>query len=354
MNRSRLERLERFLRSAQSLCDASQPLYHAARAQLPAVTGLSRENVVWALDNALEVDEVNWDLNRLCERTPECQRAHVLLSSNVFVAALRAIAIAIAAAPEVHVRPSRREPLMVELLAEAAPGQFQIEEQLQPLAGDHVWLYGSDETLLQLRESLPETAFLHAHGNGYGVVLVRDDEVGELDRCRSLANAIVTDVVPFDQRGCLSPRVVLVEGERVRAEWLWRALVIAMTEREQQIPVGELSADERADINRYRDTLRVAGEVLAAGSGVVSFEMHDLPWILPPVGRVLHVRTTANAIEDLKPEAAKLTTIGVASPTTKRARELQQIFPHVRIAELGRMQRPRLDGPVDLRNIDVA
>ena len=351
MSDSRLERLERFLRSARSLCDASGPLYHAARAELPAVTGLSSENVAWALDNAFELDPADWDLTRLLERTPECQRAHVLLSSNVFVAALRATAIAIAAAPEVHVRPSRREPLMVELLARAAPGQFQVEERLHPLAGDHVWAYGSDETLLQLCQSVPDGVIVHAHGSGYGVVVVQDDEMRELDQCRSLANAIVTDLVPFDQRGCLSPRVVLVEQNRMCAERLWYALAVAMSERERQIPIGELSADERVDINRYRDTLCIAGEILSAGSGFVSFETQNLPWILPPIGRVLHVRTTATAIEDLKPQATKLTTIGLSSINTDRARALSNAFPHARIAELGRMQRPRLDGPVDLRTL---
>ncbi len=347
----RLERLERFLRSAATLCEPSHRLYHAAREQLRASTGLSNENVAWALDNALELDPADWDLQRLCERTPQCQRAHVLLSANVFVAALRAIAIAVAAAPEVHIRPSRREPLMVELLARAAPGQFKIVERLQPWPGDHVWAYGSDETLAQLRQTLAETVVVHEHGSGYGVIVVRDSELRNQHDRESIARAIIDDTVPFDQRGCLSPRVVVVERDRLLARALWQSLAVAMTERERQIPIGMLSDDERAEILRYRDTLCVAGEVLNAGNGLVSFEAQSLPWILPPIGRILHVRTSEDAIEDLKPEAAKLTTIGLGSMATERVRVLQRAFPHVRIAELGRMQRPRLDGPVDLRSV---
>ena len=351
MTDSRLERLDRFLRSAAALCDASHRLCRAARAQLPAVTGLSNENVAWALDNALELHPADWDLQRLCERTPECQRAHVLLSANVFVAALRAIAIAIAAAPEVHVRPSRREPLMVELLAQAAPGQFHVEQQLWPLPGDHVWAYGSDETLLELRQGFPENVVVHGHGSGYGVVVIRDDELRDSDQCRLLARAIAADLAPFDQRGCLSPRVVLVERDRLLAKSLWQSLAAEMAEREQQIPIGQLSADERAEIVRYRDTLCVSGEVLSAGHGLVSFETQISPWVLPPIGRVVHVRTASDAIGDLKPEAAELTTIGLHSTNTEQARALQNAFPLVRMAELGRMQRPRLDGPVDLRSV---
>jgi hypothetical protein len=348
---ARIERVERFLRSARALCDAAHPLYDAARAQLPAVTGLSAQNVAWALDNALELRETDWDLERLCERTPECARAHVLLSANVFVAALRAIAIAVAAAPEVHVRPSRREPLMVELLAQSAPGQFCIEEELRPIPGDHVWAYGSDETLARLKQALPADIVLHGHGNGYGVVVVWDDEVRSDRALERLAYDVVTDLVPFDQRGCLSPRVVLVQQEPSAARGLWRLLATAMIERGRQIPAGMLSHEERSDIVRYRDTLCVAGAVLSAGSGLVSLEIEELPWILPPTGRVLHVRPTMNAIEDLAPHATMITTIGVASRTSERAIAIEHAFPSARVAEIGRMQCPKLDGPVDLRGL---
>ena len=351
MTNPRLERLERFLRSARALCDVTHPLYKAARIQLPTATGLSSENVAWALDFALEVRPSDWDLNLLCERTPQCERAHVLLSANVFVAALRAVAIAIAAAPEVHVRPSRREPLMLDFLARAAPGQFQLDRELRPEPGDHVWLYGSDETLLQMKRTLAPNVVIHEHGSGYGIVIVHDDELCASASRQKVARAIVEDVVPFDQRGCLSPRVVLVEQDRRIARSLWQALAAELIIRESEIPLGELNDDERAEIVRYGDTLCVAGEVLGAGCGLVSFEAQSLPWILPPIGRVLHVRTTSNAIEDAKHQAAALTTIGLVTTGDDRARRVQQAFPHARIAKLGFMQRPKLDGPVDLRKV---
>ena len=351
MTNQRIARVQRFLESAQALRQTEHPLFSRARAQLPGATGLSKENVNWALDNALEVHSSSWDLELLCYRTPECHRAHVLLSANVFVAALRAIAIAISASPEVYVRPSRREPTMVELLAQAAPGHFHVVDELRPLPGDHCWAYGNDNTLFQLRRSLARDVVFHGHGSGYGIVIIKVDELQDnaLDK---LARSIAEDVAPFDQRGCLSPRIVLVEKNREAARRLWRMLAKEMTEREIQMPVGDISVDERADVHRYHDTLCVAGEVLSAGSGLVSFETQALPWILPPIGRVLHIRTARDAIEDALPHAAMLTTIGLNSTKSKCATRLQQVFPQVRIAKLGYMQRPKLDGPVDLRNLN--
>ncbi len=351
MTSQRIARLQRFLDSARVLCQPGHPLFRRARAELPGATGLSPENVVWALENALEIQPSAWDLDLLCSRTPECRRAHVLLSANVFVASLRAIAIAIAAAPQVCVRASRREPLMAELLAQAAPEQFQLVDELQANPGDHYWAYGNDVSLRQIRLSLNRDVVFHAHGSGYGIVVITDTEIDDEQSSRQIARALVEDVVPFDQRGCLSPRIVLVQGSSEAARLLQRTVADEMKKREAQIPLGDISREERAQIARYRDTLCMAGEVLDAGSGWVSLETQILPWILPPIGRILHIRPTKNAIEDALAHAAKLTTIGVGSTEASTASRLQTAFPNVRIAKLGQMQRPKLDGPVDLRNL---
>jgi len=346
----RIERVKRFLRAAATLCNRDYPQYQEVRDTLSRATGLSPENVEWAFENAFEVHPASWDLEALCRRTPECGRAHVILSANVFVGALRAIAIAIAAAPEVHVRASRREPQMLEWLARVAPGQFELAGELTPSAGDHVWAYGSDETLRELRTKLAANTVVHGHGHGYGIVVLVEDELRRATSLRAIADAIASDTTAFDQRGCLSPRIVLVQAELPMARELAQALAAALATRENVIPRGQLSDDERAEIVRFRDTLCVAGEVFPAGCGCVSFELQPLAWFLPPVGRVLHVKPTGNAIEAARAESAQLTTIGVADPTSDYAARVRRAFPGARLAAIGHMQRPRLDGPVDLRH----
>ena len=350
---SRRQRVEEFLRSARVLADPSHPLFLEAVNRLPTLTGLSTENVKWALANALEVRPDTWDLELLLQRVPECGRAHVLLSANVFVGALRAIALGIAASSEVHVRPSRREPQMVQLLAKAAPGKFAIDEELRVAPGDHVWAYGSDETLRHLRESLPAAAVLHAHGHGFGVVVLTEGEVYDAAALEPIARAIAVDSAAFDQRGCLSPRVVMIEGGPSPVRQFSNSLAAALAERERAIQRGSLTDDERADVARFRDTLCIAGTVLDAGSGLVSFECENLPWFLPPAGRVLHVKTALDVVEGLREVAAQLTTIGVSSLQSAIAMRLKREFPQVRLAQLGYMQQPMLDGPVDLRQLSL-
>jgi hypothetical protein len=350
MSGLRLERVRRLLDCARALTDAGSELRKQALLSLPRVTGLSEQNVVWALDHALEINAADDDLARLCASTPVAPRAHVLLSANVFVAALRAIAIGLACAPSVFVKPSRREPEMVRLLAQAAPGQFEVVEALDPTAGDHVWAYGSDETMAQLPRAWPEGVTLHAHGSGFGVVALDASDLGTIGTIDELARELAVDVAAFDQRGCLSPRVVVVHENTRGTELLWRALALAMAERERAIPLGTLTTQERAQVRRFRDTLCMVGRVLPAGSGLVSLETQPLPsWILPPIGRVLHVRTATDAIAELRAQSSAITTIGVSGSNGGWAARLHQELPTARIAAVGSLQCPALDGPVDLR-----
>lgn len=349
MTATRLDRVKHFLQSARVIREHSHPLFLEAIQALPAVTGLSRPNVQWALDNAFEVDPETWDLDLLLRRVPECRCAHVLLSSNVFVGALRAIALGLAASAEVHVRPSRREPQMLELLAKAAPGQFDIVSELRILPGDHVWAYGRDETMAELRRRLPAGAVLHAHGDGFGIAALAAHEISQTEERERVARAIAVDTVAFDQRGCLSPRVVIIEGSPTVVGEFSRALAMALEEREHSIPRGAFSHDELADLARYRDTLWMAGTVLGAGSGLVTFEHESLPWTLPPAGRALHVKSCTNAVACLQPMAAKITNVGVGDIESEFADRIRSVVPQARIVELGMMQRPKLDGPADLR-----
>src|SRR5205823_3120608 len=76
------------------------------------------------------------------------------------------------------------------------------------------------------------------------------------------ARALADDVVPFDQRGCLSPRVALVEGDDARAEEFARALHAALSTIEREIPLGTLDDDERAAAARYAQMMPFAGALL--------------------------------------------------------------------------------------------
>src|SRR5688572_14477533 len=108
--------MKRLIDGARRIADAREPLGRRAREALRASTGLSAAGVEFALARCLEARPSVSELRRMCAAVAPAPRVHVLLASNVFVAAHRAIALALAQSARVEVRPSRREPEMARLL----------------------------------------------------------------------------------------------------------------------------------------------------------------------------------------------------------------------------------------------
>jgi hypothetical protein len=312
---------------------------------LPESTGLSPQNVELALSECLETSPSDAELRELCACTPLAPSAHVLLAGNVFVAAHRAIAIALAAAERVCVRSSRREQHMARLL-QLAGAPFELVDELRPAPGDHIWAYGSDATLAALRTAFDPGVVFHGHGSGFGVALVGTSEREALPEA---ADALARDVVPFDQRGCLSPRVAIVLGGAELTRDFGRLLAASLTEWERRVPRGRLSSGEMATEVRYRDALAYAIEVLPAGSGIVSVDADaQLSSIVPPAGRNVHVLGASDVRAVLTGWAPHIAALGVHGAESS-APELLECVPGARISRLGRMQRPPFDGPVDQR-----
>jgi hypothetical protein len=306
-------------------------------------TELSREGLDFALKRCLEANPSEAELEALLDSIAEAPRAHVLLSANVFVAAHRAIALALAASPSVFVRASRREPVMAELLLDGASGSFELTPELAPRTGDQLWAYGSDETLREVARTLAPGVSLHAHGTGFGIGVI-DGALADAELETRLAK-FAEDIALFDQRGCLSPRALLVQGNGACAFDLARELAARMTALESAIPRGRLSADESAEITRYRENAAFCGELFAAGSGFVSLGSE---FVLAPIGRNVHVLAVTAPVRTLTPFAEFITTYAVEGKPELRA-ALAEALPGARACAFGDMQTPPFDGPVDRR-----
>lgn len=343
----RVERVLRFLQAGQRLADAADPLGTRARELLPRSTGLSAEGVVHALEHCLERCPAPAELERLVADTPRAPRAHVSLPANVFTAPLRAIALALAASPRVFVRASRREPVMTRLLSEASSGQFECVDELRPEPGEPVWAYGSDQTLGRIEGKLPAGVLLHGHGFGFGLGLL--DEVG-LATATQGAEQLARDVIAFDQRGCLSPRVVLVKAPLPAVHAFADELAAALSSLQAQVPLGKLDPGECADVIRFRETMTFASErcldLGPAGSIAVLEDAGRL--VIPPVGRQVLVVCHARPLEQAAKLAPQLTQLGVACAKELEC-ELGRALPDARVTSLGTMQCPPLDGPADRR-----
>jgi len=336
-----VERVRALVEGARIIADRTSSLGSRARSELVRATGLSLEGVELALAECLETHVSEREIADFCAGVEPVERSLVLLSANVFVAAHRALALGLAGSARVMVRPSRREPVFARLLAEAAPGLFEIVAELAPAPGDAVWAYGSDETLDAVRKSLPAGVRFHAHGSGIGVAVV-----DALNASRDAARALALDVVPFDQRGCLSPRAVVFVGSDAEAHGFARLVAEELAALSRSVPLGTLDSDEAADATRFRDAVTVAGAVFPAGPGTVGVGGARL--VVAPVGRNLHVVPCDDPTRLLGASARSIAALGIATEGGLAAR-LREALLETRPSALGRMQRPPFDGPVDRR-----
>lgn len=344
MSRSTSERVA----SVRALLAAARAVVEKRSELVPGIvesTGLSAQGVELAFTRHLERDATDAELEALVARAGDAPRVVVVLSANVFVGALRAIAIAMAAAPEVIVRPSRRDPTLARALVAAArePALLLDEDfDVGTLDAGEIHVYGKDETIAQIRARA--RVRVRGHGSGMGVAWIS----ASADLAKS-ASALAEDVVVFDQRGCLSPRVAFVEGNAERAQAFGEALHAELERLELSIPRGVLPAEERAASDRYVATMTYACRALVGQKHAVGVAPPGAPIILPPPYRHVHVAACLSADHArplLAPLARSIVALGTDDPASGRA-----IAPAwARLSELGRMQRPPLDGPVDMRD----
>lgn len=327
---------------------AADRLRHDAAliAPLRACTGLSDAGVRLALERHLErdVDEARSGLAH--SRFARTNEATVILSANVFVAAFRAILVAATSADLVRVRASRREPVFAAALIRAAHElgadwlQLDADRELHTLR-DVVHVYGRAETVQAVQNGVPRDVTVYAHGPGFSAVWLSPDAALE-----PAAVLVADDMVPFDQRGCLSPRLTFVEEEG-RALTFAAALHAELERREASVPRGQLDEHERAEWHRYAATWTMAGQAVhETKRHLVVVAAAEAPPAIAPIGRAMHVVAAPSAAyvgAALARVSSRL--VALASDAPARLPPLQ----HVRLARLGQLQRPPMDGPVDLR-----
>jgi hypothetical protein len=339
----RLERVRRLVEGARRLADPEDELGIAVRESLRSTTGLSPAGIEAGLRDSLETQPSGSELQALCASVAAAPRVWVLLSANVFVAAHRAIACALAASPEVYVRPSRREPAFATALHAATGDLFRLVDELAPAPGDHVHAYGSDETLAELEQHLSPGVELWGHGSGFGAVAVY--QADDLD---ALARGIALDTILFEQRGCASPRLIALASE-VNTQSFASALRRQLERLAREVPPADLPSAEIADLRWFREVASFVAEAQRSSGPASVFFQHDpaLP-LIPPGARNLVVFTCTDPASALHAFGSSLTCVAVAGGP-EHFEAVERVLPRVRVCQPGRMQRPPFDGPLDLR-----
>lgn len=226
------------------------------------------------------------------------------------------------------------------------------DESIESVAFKHadvVVAYGGMETIKSIRNRLPPTKRLIAHGHKISIGIV--DSHCDL---KEASDKLATDVAMFDQQGCMSPHIVFVIGKREDAEEFVTALSESLDGVSQKLKAGRFVMERAATIHSYRMVYTMAGEDVIAVNGSVDWTiillgqpLHSSLFLnhmmCPP--RAVFVRNAENIAdlkEELDPFRDFLSTAGCVV-CERCERELVDMLVTVgisRVCELGRMQLP--------------
>lgn len=358
-------------RAARTLLDPSSPLGKQARASLPARTELSPEMIEWALTTTLET--VTEDALAACltahrralgghEHVPARLHA-VVLSSNLFTACVKPIVWSLLLRAPIALKVSLRDEGFAELfalavlLADEAVGEAILcarfgrdEEELTRRlfsGADAVSIYGSDATVTAVRALAPADAEVIPHGHGLGAIFVGRAALGADVDLSPLLRGIALDVAAYDQRGCLSPQLVLVErGGAVTPRELARRLSIeGLAGLATRLPRGALPVERSTVQVQWRRASEALGELFEGDGWAVAFD--DEGPIRPCPG----ARNVAvHAVRDAEHAAELLRPLGVHLKCLASTEPLPLPLPlSPRRCAPGAMQRPTLLDPHDGR-----
>ena len=120
-------------------------------------------------------------------------------------------------------------------------------------ACDLVLAYGSDQTITALRALCPPGTPLLGYGHrvSFGLLMQGADEEAEA------ARGFATDVLLYDQGGCLSPQTIFVEGDRGRTQSFAARLADALAAAVPDYPLPHRAPHAAARVREARQLARM-------------------------------------------------------------------------------------------------
>lgn len=351
-------------KAARQLLDEQSALGAELREALLLSTRLSLPVIEYGLHTTLKLFEPETLLALYATRSGErLPRAVVtVLAGNVFSAAARPLLFPLLCGTPVLAKAASADDVLPRYLKcalhEADPrlgdacavttfsrGERHLERALLEDA-ELVAIYGSDETIADLRPRLSAKTSIVARGHGLGAMFISRGCLTGQPAARALAARAAIDVAAYDQRGCLSPHVAIVEaGGNVDARQFAGLLAEALDAASNELPRGTVEAPDAAAELQWRGVSAALGELRRGASWAVSFE-GQAPLRASPGYRNLAVYECTD-LEGLRarlaPLGKHLKALGVAGASARR--ELTSLAPYV--CPLGNMQTPPLDCPLD-------
>jgi hypothetical protein len=220
---------------------------------------------------------------------------------------------------------------------------------------DCVTATGSDDTIAAIRRKLPAHARFLGYGYRVSFGYVTQEALSGFSPQKVIA-AAASDVVVWDQLGCLSPHLIYVEtGGKVSPERFAAELANGLAGWESSHPRAPLDAETAAAITARRHFYEVRAlnspetrlwSSPGSTAWTVVFEA-DPRFQLSCLHRFIYVKAVGNlrqALEAADPFRGKISTVGLAATEDRAvaiATELAR-WGVTRICPLGRMQHPPL------------
>lgn len=323
---------------------------------------IALDNVLWDLDEARVVE--------LAGRINPTATSNVLvvLPGNVIGPAIQTAYCAAIAGARVTLKAAHSEPYLAEIVSR----QFhQLGGPLRDCAKAVYWpsgdtaaearayagiqrviVFGENATVDQIRSRAPAGVECVGYGESHSVGFVHADA----DLTQAAARATL-DICLFDQRGCMSPQTIYVEGDAGRALLFARTLAREIESMRGILPRAAFAPGERdllaGALRRFAAT---ALEPMPHGlDTLIQGPLRDsLPEFVvavepfgPPscagFGRIVVVQPCSGArdvVTQLKRAASVLDTVGVATGIGDHAQSAFRLANIKRVCELGEMQRP--------------
>ncbi len=341
---------------------------HARRAlaggawSAPAVEA-ALDNVLWDLDETRAAE--------LVAQTPELRSGTtvlVVLPGNIIGPAIQSAFCAAVAGARAILKAPSSEPDIARIVAEQfahlgppLAGSVEtrswaggdLDAEAAALAGvERLIVFGEDETIRQISARADDAVAIIGYGESYSIGFVP----GGSDLAQA-AEAAARDVCLFDQRGCMSPQSIYIEGDRGRSVLFAHALARALDALSRILPCAPLQPGEATLVSDFvRQMNAVAIEALPHGldtvlrgparDGVpgycVSAEAFGQP-TCAGFGRLVSVKPCPDArdvVAQLKHYGRAVESIGVAAGTTDKDLTALRASGALRLCTLGEMQRP--------------
>jgi hypothetical protein len=239
-------------------------------------------------------------------------------------------------------------------IAEWPGGSNEIETALFEQAGC-VTATGSDETLASIRTRIPHNIHFLGYGHRVSFAYISNKALS-VARERILLPQAATDVIAWNQLGCLSPHVIYVqEGGSLGPEHFAELLARELERRETIEPRGDLPVQAAAAISSRRSIY----EMRAAHSPAthVWCSKNSTAWTvvyeadprfqLSCLNRFIYVKLAkdlTHALQSADSIKGKVSTVGVAAPKEDAHQLVTELarWGVTRVCPLGQMQSPPL------------